>query len=328
MRGVISVIFLIILGVGAFAAYNSYFIVHQTQTALVLRFGEPKQIVTTPGLNFKIPFAENVEFFDKRILDLDLPSKEVIAADQKRLVVDAFARYRIEDPLLFFQSVTNEVGARNRLESLLDSAMRSILGSSTFVEVVKEKRDQLMEQIGQRVDNEATNFGMNIIDVRLKRVDLPEANSQAIYERMKTERQREAAEIRAQGSEQAKRIRANADRQVTVTIAEASRDAERLRGEGDGERNRIYAEAFGRDPDFFGFYRSMQAYEEGLKAEDTRLVITPNTEFFQYFNAPGGGTAQAPAAQPQNGGTAPTTTGQLPATNNNETASRTTQAAQ
>lgn len=327
MKGIISVIFLIILGVGAFAAYNAYFIVHQTQTALVLRFGEPKQIVTTPGLNFKIPFAENVEYFDKRILDLNLPQKEVIAADQKRLVVDAFARYRIADPLLFFQSVTNEAGARNRLESLLDSALRSILGSSTFVQVVKEQRDQLMEQIGQRVDNEAKNFGMNIIDVRLKRVDLPEANSQAIYERMKTERQREAAEIRAQGSEQAKRIRANADRQVTVTIAEASRDAERLRGEGDGERNRIYAEAFGRDPDFFAFYRSMQAYEEGLKAEDTRMVITPDTEFFQYFNAPGGSTVQAPAVQPGNAPARPTTTGQLPGSDD-DTASRTSQAVQ
>jgi membrane protease subunit HflC len=323
----ISVIFLIILGVGAFAAYNAYFIVHQTQTALVLRFGEPKQIVTTPGLNFKVPFAENVEFFDKRILDLNLPQKEVIAADQKRLVVDAFARYRIADPLLFFQSVTNEVGARNRLESLLDSAMRSILGSSTFVQVVKEKRDVLMGEIGQRVDNEAKNFGMNIIDVRLKRVDLPEANSQAIYERMKTERQREAAEIRAQGSEQAKRIRANADRQVTVTIAEASRDAERLRGEGDGERNRIYAEAFGRDPDFFAFYRSMQAYEEGLKAEDTRMVITPDTEFFEYFKSPGGAIAQTPAAQPGNAPARPATTGQLPGADD-DTASRTSQAVQ
>jgi membrane protease subunit HflC len=223
--------------------------------------------------------------------------------------------------------VTNEARARNRLESLLDSALRSILGSSTFVEVVKEKRDQLMEQIGQRVDAEATNFGMNIIDVRLKRVDLPEANSQAIYERMKTERQREAAEIRAQGSEQAKRIRANADRQVTVTIAEANRDAERLRGEGDGELNRIYAEAFGRDADFFAFYRSMQAYEEGLKAEDTRLVITPDSEFFKYFNSPGGSTAQAPAAQqPGNGPARPSTTGQLPGSGN-ETASRTTQQA-
>lgn len=288
MRSAFFVGTLIILGIGAFVAYNSYFIVHQTQTALVLEFGDPKRVVTTPGLRFKKPFIQTVEFFDKRILDIDLPSKEVIAADQKRLVVDAFARYRIADPLLFFQSVTNEVGARSRLESLMDSAMRSVLGDSTFVQVVKDERAKLMNDIAQRVDNEAENFGMQIVDVRLKRVDLPEANSQAIYERMKTERQQEAAEIRAQGNEVAKRIRANADRQVTVLIAEANRDAERTRGEGDGERNRIYAEAFGKDADFFSFYRSMQAYEEGLKPEGTRMVISPNSDFFQYFKTPTG----------------------------------------
>lgn len=300
MRNVIFIIFLLILGAAAFVAYNAYFIVHQTQTALVLEFGNPKDVIDTPGLKFKTPFIQTVEFFDKRILDIDLPSKEVIAADQKRLVVDSFARYRIDKPLLFFQSVTDEVGARSRLESVMDSAMRSILGASTFQAIVKDKRDNLMKAIRARVDIEAQRFGMQIVDVRLKRVDLPEANSQAIYERMKTERQREAAEIRAQGSEQAKRIKAEADRQVTVTIAEANRDAERLRGEGDGERNRIYAEAFGRDPDFFSFYRSMQAYEEGLKSEDTRLVISPNSEFFQYFNAPEGRSPASKRAAPAN----------------------------
>jgi membrane protease subunit HflC len=298
MRNAIFVILLLILGAAAFIAYNAYFIVHQTQTALVLEFGNPKRVITKPGLFFKTPFIQTVEFFDKRILDIDLPSKEVIAADQKRLVVDSFARYRIADPLLFFQSVTNEVGARSRLESVMDSAMRSILGDSTFQEIVKDKRDNLMKAIAQRVDFEAKRFGMQIVDVRLKRVDLPEANSQAIYERMKTERQREAAEIRAQGSEQAKRIKAEADRRVTITIAEANRDAERMRGEGDGERNRIYAEAFSKDPDFFGFYRSMQAYEEGLKSEDTRLVISPTSEFFQYFNAPGGSASASSKAAP------------------------------
>lgn len=301
MRSMIALVFLILIAAAGFVAYNSYFIVHQTQTALVLEFGEPKRVVSNPGLNFKKPFIQTVEFFDNRILDIDLPSKEVIAADQKRLVVDSFARWRIADPLLFFQSVTNEVGARSRLESLMDSAMRSILGASTFFEVVKEKRDQLMRAIAQRVDTEASNFGMKIVDVRLKRVDLPEANSQAIYERMKTERQREAAEIRAQGTEGAKRIKANADRQVTVLIAEANRDSERIRGEGDGERNRIYAEAFSKDPDFFAFYRSMQAYEEGLKSEDTRLVISPNSEFFQYFNAPSGVPRAAPSSKPASG---------------------------
>lgn len=308
MRSALFVFFLAALGIGAFVAYNSYYIVHQTQTALVLEFGKPQDVVTTPGLKFKKPFIQTVAFFDKRILNIDLPSKEVIASDQKRLVVDAFARYRIIDALLFFQSVTNEQGARNRLESVMDSAIRSILGSSTFFDVVKEKRSALMEDIAQRVDNEARGFGIEIVDVRLKRVDLPETNSQAVYERMKTERQREAAELRAQGSEGAKRIRANADRQVTVLTAEANRDAERLRGEGDAERNRIYAEAFGKDPDFFAFYRSMQAYEEGLRSEDTRLVISPNSEFFQYFNNPSGIPAPAPQTPSPGGSIAPSRT--------------------
>lgn len=288
MKSTILAIFVVILGVAAFIAYNAYFIVHQTQTALVLEFGNPKRVIATPGLYWKTPVVQTVEFFDKRILDIDIASKEVTASDQKRLVVDAFARYKIIDPLLFFQSVTNELGARNRLESVIDAAMRSVLGGTTFIEVVKDQRDALMRQIAERVNFEVKNFGIEIVDVRLKRADLPEANSQAIYERMKTEREREAAEIRAQGSEQAKGIRAGADRQVTILIAEANRDSERLRGEGDAERNRIYAEAFSRDADFFAFYRSMQAYEEGLKAEDTRLVISPTTEFFNYFNSPNG----------------------------------------
>ncbi len=208
MRNAIFVFLLIVLGAAAFIAYNAVFIVHQTQTALVLEFGNPKKVLTTPGLNFKIPFIQTVEFFDKRILDIDLPSKEVIAADQKRLVVDAFARYKIVDPLLFFQSVTNELGAHNRIDSILDAVMRSTLGGSDFFEVVKTKRADLMHDIAKRVDNEAKSFGIQVVDVRLRRVDLPEANSQAIYERMKTERQREAAEIRAQGTEASKRIRA------------------------------------------------------------------------------------------------------------------------
>lgn len=310
MRNIIAVVFLIIIAGAAFVAYNAYFIVHQTQTALVLEFGEPKRVVSTPGLNFKKPFIQTVEFFDKRILDIDLPLKEVIASDQKRLVVDSFARYRIVDPLLFFQSVTNELGARNRLDSLLDATMRSTLGASTFLEVVKEKRAELMQAIAGRVDAAAANFGMKVIDVRLKRVDLPEANSQAIYERMKTEREREAAEIRAQGTEGAKRIRATADRQVTVTVANANRDAERLRGEGDSERNRIYAEAFSQDADFFGFYRSMQAYEEGLKAEGTRMVISPTSEFFKYFHAPSGEAPATPAPAPGSSSQSPARTSQ------------------
>lgn len=301
MRNAILVIFLILFGGAAFVAYNAFFIVTQTQTALVLRFGEPQKVIHDPGLNFKWPFIENVEYFEKRILDFDLSSREAIEAiakDKKRLVVDSFARYRISDALRFFQSVRNEAGARSRLKNSMESSVRDILGAATFIDIVKERRDELMKAITQSVDSKVERFGMDIIDVRLKRVDLPEANSEAIYRRMNTERQREAAEIRAQGNEQAKRIKAEADRQVTVTIAEANRDSERLRGEGDAERNRIYADAFSKDPDFFGFYRSMQAYEEGLKSEDTRLVISPNSEFFQYFNAPSGNPPPARPASP------------------------------
>jgi modulator of FtsH protease HflC len=301
MRSAVMFIFLIALGVGAFVAYNSFFIVHQTQMALVLEFGNPTRVVTKPGLNTKLPFVQTVEYFDKRILDIEVSSKEVIASDQKRLVVDAFARYKITDPLLFYQAVRDEAGASSRVNSVMDSAMRGVLGSSTFIDVVKHRRDDLMRQIAQRVSSEVKDFGIEIVDVRIKRADLPDANSQAIFTRMQTERQREAAELRAQGNEQAQRIRATADRQRTILVAEANRDSERVRGEGDAERNRIYAAAFSRDPDFFAFYRSMQAYEEGLKSNDTRLVITPNTEFFRYFNNPyanGTGASSNPAPAP------------------------------
>jgi membrane protease subunit HflC len=298
MRSALLFIFLITVGVAAFIAYNAFFIVHQTQNALVLEFGNPTRIVSDPGLNTKLPFVQTVEYFDKRILDIEIASKEVIASDQKRLVVDAFARYRITNPLRFYQAVRDETGANSRISSIMDSAMRGVLGSATFIEVVRDQRDELMRRIAERVSAEVTDFGIEIVDVRIKRADLPDANSQAIYTRMQTERQRQASELRAQGNEQAQRIRATADRQRTVIVAEANRDAERLRGEGDAERNRIYAAAFSKDPDFFSFYRSMQAYEEGLKSNDTRLVITPNSEFFRYFNNPDAVGAQNPATPP------------------------------
>lgn len=309
MRSALLFIFLITVGVAAFIAYNSFFIVHQTQNALVLEFGNPTRIVADPGLNTKLPFVQTVEYFDKRILDIEIASKEVIASDQKRLVVDAFARYRITNPLRFYQAVRDEAGANSRVSSVMDSAMRGVLGSATFIEVVRDRRDELMRQIAERVSGEVADFGIEIVDVRIKRADLPDANSQAIYTRMQTERQREAAELRAQGSEQAQRIRATADRQRTVIVADATRDSERLRGEGDAERNRIYAAAFGKDPDFFAFYRSMQAYEEGLKSNDTRLVITPNSEFFRYFNSPDAVAAPNQAAAPA----APTPAAPVPA---------------
>jgi membrane protease subunit HflC len=291
---------LVVLGLAAFTALNSFYIVSQTQQAIVLQFGEPVGVQTEPGLKFKRPFIQSVEYFDKRILDLDSQPQEVIASDQKRLVVDAFARYRIINPLLYYQTVRNEIGAASRLDNIIDSTLRRVLGTATFSDVVRDKREQLMTQIAQTVNQDVRNLGMEIVDVRIKRADLPEPNSQAIFRRMQTERQRESFEIRAQGAEASQTIRSNADRQVTVIIAEANRDAERLRGEGDGQRNAIYAEAFTRDPGFFSFYRSMQAYEEALKAGDTRMVLSPNSEFFKYFNNPAGTAgAPAPAAPPR-----------------------------
>lgn len=293
----------ILIGAAAVGIYLSAFIVRQTEQAIVLQFGKPvRDPITKPGLHWKIPFVETVDYFDKRILDLDNPSQEVIAADQKRLVVDAFARFRITNPLEFYKTVRDENIARQRLGAILESSLRSALGGSTFQDVVRDKREALMRQIREQVNREANNFGIEVIDVRIKRADLPEANSEAIYKRMQTERQREAAEFRAEGAAAANRIRATADREATVIKAEATKKGEQMRGEGEAERNRVFAEAFGRDPDFFAFYRSMQAYEQGLKSGDTRMVISPNSEFFRYFNEAGAASTMKPSqsgAQPQ-----------------------------
>ena len=282
-RGALTVS-LVILGLAALVGYLTLFTVSQTQQALVLEFGDPKKIITDPGLQYKIPFIQNVVFFDKRILDVDTGSQEVIASDKKRLVVDAFARYRIVNPLLFFQTVQNEAGAGSRIGAVLESSLRRVLGGASFAAVVRDKREDLMKTIASQVNEEAKPFGVNVIDVRIKRVDLPEANMQAIYRRMQAERQREAAEFRAEGEGASRSIRADADRQVTVIKADATGESERVRGEGDAEKNRIFAEAFGQDPDFFAFYRSMQAYGTALKGDDTRFLLSPNSQFFQYFN--------------------------------------------
>ena len=293
---------LVVFALAAFVAYLTLFTVSQTQRALVLEFGKPKRVISEPGLQYKIPFIQNVEFFDKRILDIDTASQEVIASDKKRLVVDAFARYKIVDPLLFFQSVRDERIASSRIGAVLEASLRRVLGGATFASVVRDKREELMRTILAQVNQEATPFGVKIVDVRIKRVDLPEANMQAIYRRMQTERQREAAEWRAEGEGASRRIRGTADREVTVIKADATGESERTRGTGDAERNRVFAEAFGQDPDFFAFYRSMQAYEGALKGNDTRLLLSPDSEFFQYFNGANGKTGQqgtqAPSVQP------------------------------
>ncbi|MDB5598050.1 MAG: HflC protein [Xanthobacteraceae bacterium] len=292
-------VFAVVAVIALIAAYTSLFTVYQTHQALVVRLGDPVHIYTNPGLHVKVPFIDSVIHVDKRILELENPAQELIAADQKRLVVDAFARYKITDALKFYQAVGDINQANSRLATLLNSALRRVLGESSFETVVRDERSQLMGRIREQLNREAANFGISVIDVRIRRVDLPEQNSQAVYQRMQTERQREAAEFRAQGSQRAQEIRSRADRDVTVLIGEANQKAEQFRGEGDGERNKIFAEAYNRDKDFFVFYRSMQAYEVGLKSTDTRMVIKPDSEFFRFFGNPSGkapATGAAPAA--------------------------------
>jgi membrane protease subunit HflC len=284
-------IFLALIGAAATAVYFAAFIVHQNEQALVLEFGKPKRVITEPGLHWKIPVVESVDFFDKRILDLDTQPQEVTASDQKRLVVDAFARYRITDPLKFYQTVRDERNVRSRLGPIVESSIRRVLGSQTFQDVVRDKREELMKRIAAQVNTEGKDFGLEVVDVRLKRADLPEQNSKNIFDRMRAERQREAAEFRAEGAAAANRIRATADREATVIKAEATKKGEQMRGEGEAERNKVFADAFGRNPDFFSFYRSMQAYEASMKAGDTRLLLSPDSEFFRYFNNPAGTAA-------------------------------------
>lgn len=297
-NGILGAVLLIVAAVVAVVGYSAVFTVYQTQQALVLRLGEPVHVIAKPGLAFKVPFVDAVTFFDKRVLDLDAPAQEVIASDQKRLVVDAFARYRITDPLRFFQTVGTINGANSRLSVILNSAVRRVLGESTFVQLVRDERNLLMQRIREQILSEAQNLGVTIVDVRIRRADLPDANSQAVFQRMQTERQREAAEIRAQGREQSQRITARADRDVTVLLGEANARSEQVRGQGDAERNRIFAEAYNKDPSFFAFYRSMQAYETGLRHNDTRMVLTPDSEFFRFFGrADGKARESAPAAK-------------------------------
>jgi len=279
---------MLILAVGSIVIFSSAFTVHQTQQALILRFGEAKRIITEPGLHFKVPFADDAVFVDKRVLALDSESQEVIASDQKRLVVDSYARYKITDALKYYQSVQTSARANSRLSQILNSGVRRILGESTFEEIVRDKRPQLMKRITEQVNNEAGSLGISIVDVRIRRADLPDANSQAVYRRMQTAREKEANDIRARGMEQAQRITSKADRQSRVIIAEANAKAQATRGEGDAERNRLYAEAYGKDPEFFKFYRSMIAYEKSFQSGDTRLVISPESDFFDYFKNPNG----------------------------------------
>ena len=278
--GITAVIVILVLGVIGFL---SVFTVEQTESALVLQLGEPKREITVPGLHFKIPIIQNVIKIDNRILHLDAEPAEVIASDQKRLVADAYLRYKITDPLLFFQAVTAEAAANIRLQSLLESALRETLGTQPLNAIISGQRLALMETVTQITSGQAEGLGITVIDVRIKRADLPEDNSVAVYQHMRTGREQEVRQIRAEGAEAALRTRAQADREVTVILANARRDAEILRGLGDAEAIKLFADAFGQDIEFFSFYRSMQAYRTALGADDTTMVLSPDSDFFQFF---------------------------------------------
>ena len=275
---------LVFLGLLFLVSVNTFYSVHETKQAIVLQFGRPVGApITEAGLKIKVPFIQQVQFLDKRILDLDSPAEEVIASDQKRLIVDAFARFQIVDPLKFYISVGNERVARSRLSTIINSRIRNVLGQQRLQTLLSDDRSKQMSLIQEGVNNEAENFGIKIVDVRIKRADLPPANSEAIYRRMQTEREREAKEFRAKGAEMAITITSTADKEVTVILADAQKKSEIMKGEGDGARNKIFAEAFGQDPNFFAFYRAMQAYEKALIGGETSLILSPDSEFFKFF---------------------------------------------
>ena len=283
----ISKFLLPVIVFAAFAVYLSLFTVKEINQAIVLQFGDPKKVIAEPGLQIKIPFIQNVVFLDRRILSLDPQPEEVIASDQKRLIVDAYARFKIVDPLKFYISVGDERVARSRLATIINSRLRSVLGTQSLATLLSEDRTKQMAIIQEGVNTEAEGFGITIIDVRIKRADLPQANSEAIYKRMQTEREREAKEFRAKGAEMAVTITSTADKEVTVILANANKQSEIMKGEGDGKRNKIFAEAFGKDPDFFSFYRAMQAYEKALIGGDTSLILSPDSDFFKFFGKTG-----------------------------------------
>ncbi|MFQ5468049.1 MAG: protease modulator HflC [Kiloniellaceae bacterium] len=270
--------------VGGITVSSAAFTVHQTTQALVLQFGEPRRVVTEPGLHWKMPFLQNVLYYEKRVLNLDPPVESILLSDQKRILVDPFARYRVIDALEFFKTVRTEGGVRQRLGPIVNASLRGILGNATLASVLSTERDGIMRQIRQNVNTDAKRFGIEIIDVRIRRADFPDQISKDVYARMRSEREREASEFRAQGFEQGQRIRAAADREATVIRAEAKREAEIERGVGEAARTRVLNDAFGADEGFFNFYRSMKAYEASLAGDSTFMVLSPDSEFFDFFS--------------------------------------------
>jgi membrane protease subunit HflC len=294
-RRLLTVVAVLLIAAGILAS-SALFIVDQTEQALVLQFGQPRRVIRDPGLWVKRPFIQNVIVYDKRVLDFEPPPEEVIASDQKRLVVDTYTRYRIVDPLLFYQTVSSEVGVRSRLAAIVSGSLRRVLGNVTLSDVLSEKRAGIMHQIRDEVAAEAKNFGVNVVDVRLRRADLPPENSEAIYARMQSERQQQAAQYRGEGAEAAQTVRANAERERTVILADAQRDAQKMRGEGDAESIKIYADAYSQDKSFFAFYRSMQAYRDAFNGQTTTFVLSPEGSFFRYFGGWKGGDGAAAGA--------------------------------
>ena len=289
---IVIAVALVVVGI---VATSALFIVDQTEQALVLQFGQPRRVIREPGLWVKRPFLEDVKPYDNRLLDFEPPPEEVIVSDQKRLVVDTYTRYRITDPLLFYQTANSEVAVRARLSAMVNGSLRRVLGNVTLSALLSHERPAIMKQIRDEVRDQGKGFGIDVVDVRIRRADLPEENSQAIYARMVSERQQQAAQFRGEGAEAAQTVRANADRERTVIIAEAQRDAQKVRGDGDAQSIRIYADAFGQAKEFFAFYRSMQAYRDALTGHGTSFVLTPDTGFFRFFEN-SGATETPPAA--------------------------------
>jgi modulator of FtsH protease HflC len=297
-RRLLTIIAAALVVAGVFAM-SSLFIVEQTEEALVLRLGEVRDVIPSPGLKMKLPFIENVIFYDNRLLDFEPPPEEVIVSDQKRLVVDTYTRYRITNPLLFYQTVNSEAAVRARLSAMVNGSLRRVLGNVTLSALLSHQRSAIMGQIRDEVTAQGKSFGIDVVDVRIRRADLPEENSQAIFARMQSEREQQARQYRGEGAEAAQTVRANAERERTVILAEAQRDAQRVRGDGDAESIRVYAGAFGQDKEFFAFYRSMQAYRDALTGRSTSFVLTPDSGFFRFFQNSDGtpGNASSPAAK-------------------------------
>lgn len=287
MRGLLSFLLVLMIGI-AVLGYFSLFTVHQTERAMVLQLGAVKKVISEAGLHFKLPFVQNVVRFDKRLLEVDVPSREILIAGKKRIIIDAFARYQITEPLKFYQNIGTRLQFDSRLSNYVNASVRQVFSSASLDDVVRDKRQPLMDEVTKIVRSQTGQFGVSVVDVRLKRADLPNQIKNNVYTRMQRERQQEAASYRAEGEEIARTIRAQADRQVVEIKANATKKSEIIRGEGDATRNKVFAEAFSLDPKFFGFYRSIQAYEKGLKAGDTRLIISPNSDFFKYFKKPSG----------------------------------------